>query len=398
MRRREAAVAALLLVLGGCAPTSTAEGSPSPGPSIQIASFERYVGAYRTSDRVTYIVNGHGHLLNLQDSTFRQLYPTSIQDRFTIGRAFAVPTPKEAGVTFRMVGARADQLTLKPVKGTPVIGDRLQFKETEVQIPTTGGAVLAGTVTEPLTSGRHPGIAIIHGSGPGPRIDYGIWVGLYASLGLTVLAYDKRGNGSSTGRYPGEFASDAALEIYATDAAATLRFLASWPTVDPRRVGFHGGSQGGWVASLAIARHQAPAAFAVLVSCPAVSVDQQGVWADFSAGSTTLPSASPEAMDAAVRATESSGYVPATVLATIRQPMLWVNGAVDRQVPTTVNAEILRSLHHSNWDIEILPSVDHGLFENSSGLEPDDAKATKLASGLGDLIATWLARTVGVSP
>jgi dienelactone hydrolase len=398
MRGRNAALAALLILLSGCAPSTPAQVSPSPAPSIQIANFERYAGAYRTSDLVTYVVNGHGHLLNLQDSTFRQLYSTSVPDRFTIGHAFSIPLAKEADVMFRIAEARADQLTIKPFTGSPIVAGRLPFKETEVQIPTTGGAVLAGTVTEPLTPGPHPGIVIVHGSGPGPRIDYGVWVGLYASLGLTVLAYDKRGNGSSTGKYPGEYPSDAALEIYATDAAATLRFLASWPTVDPKRVGFHGGSQGGWVVPLAIARHEAPAAFAVLVSCPAVTVDQQGVWASFSNGSTTLPTESPEAMDAEVRATTSSGYVPATVLRTIRQPMLWANGSVDRQVPTTINAEILRSLHHPNWDIEILPGVDHGLFENASGLEPDEAKATRLASGLGDLIATWLARTLGVSP
>jgi len=398
MLRREAAITTLLLLLlGGCAPTAPAQVSPSAQPSIQIANFERYVGAYRTAPSVTYVVNGHGHLLNLQDSTFRQLYPTSVADRFTVGRAFAIPSPKEADVIFRMAGARADQLTIKPVTGTPIVAGRLLFKETEVQVPATD-AVLAATITEPLTSGTHPGIVIVHGSGPGPRIDYGVWVGLYASLGLTVLAYDKRGNGASTGTYPGEFPSDGNLAIYAADAATVLRFLASWPGVDPKRIGFHGGSQGGWVVPLAIGRDQAPATFGILVSGPAVTVDQQGVWAAFSASSMILPSASPEAMDAEVRATTSSGYMPATVLATIRQPMLWANGAADRQVPTTVNAEILRSLHHSNWDIEILPGVDHGLFENSSGLEPDDQKATRLASGLRDLIAAWLARTVGVSP
>jgi len=396
MGRREA-VFAMLLLLAGCAPTSPAQVSPSAQPSIQIANFERFVGAYRTTEAVTYVVNGHGHLLNLQDSTFRQLYPTSVADRFTVGRAFAIPSPKEADVIFRMAGARADQLTVKPITGSPVVGERLLFKETDAQVPTNG-AVLAATITEPLTPGPHPGIVIVHGSEPGQRIDYGVWVGLYASLGLTVLTYDKRGNGASTGTYPGEFPSDANLAIYAADAATVLRFLASWPGVDPKRVGFHGGSQGGWIVPLAIGRHQAPAAFAILVSGPAVSVDQQGVWADFSASSNILPSASPDAMDAAVRATTSSGYVPATVLATIRQPMLWANGAVDRQVPTTVNAEILRSLHHLNWDIEILPGVDHGLFENASGLEPDEVKATRLAGGLRDLIAAWLARTVGVSP
>lgn len=396
MRRREAAVAALVLLLGSCAPASSVEGSPSPRPSIQIASFERYAGTYQTADGVTYVVNGHGHLLNLRDSSFRQLYPTATPDRFTVGRAFAIPSPKQADVSFRMSGVRADQLTITGLAASRVVAQRLQFKETEVRVPATE-ATLAATITEPLTPGPHSGIVIVHGSGPGPRIDYGIWVGIYASLGLTVLAYDKRGNGASSGTYPGEFASDAGLEIYAADAAATLRFLASWPTIDPKRVGFHGGSQGGWVVPLAIGRHQAPAAFAILMSGPAVTVDQQSVWADFSAGSTILPSASTEAMDAAVRATKASGYVPATVLATIRQPMLWANGAVDRQVPTTVNAEILRSLHHPNWDIEILPGVDHGLFENASGLQPDEPKATRLASGLRDLIAAWLASTVGVS-
>ncbi len=298
---------------------------------------------------------------------------------------------------FRMAGARADQLTIKPVRGTLVVGQRLLFKETDAQVPIAG-AILAATITEPLTPGPHPGIVIVHGSEPGQRIDYGVWVGLYASLGLTVLTYDKRGNGASTGTYPGEFPSDGNLAIYAADAATVLRFLASWPGVDPKRVGFHGGSQGGWTVPLAIGRHQAPAAFAILVSGPAVTVDQQGVWAAFSSSSNVLPSASPEAMEAEVRATTSSGYVPATVLATIRQPILWANGANDRQVPTTVNAEILQSLHHSNWDIEILPGVDHGLFENPSGLEPDEPKATRLASGLRDLIAAWLARTVGGSP
>ena len=78
--------------------------------------------------------------------------------------------------------------------------------------------------------------------------------------------------------------------------------------------------------------------------------------------------------------------------------MLWANGSVDRQVPTTVNAEILRGLHHPNWDIQVLPGVDHGLLENPSGFEPDQAKATKLATGLCDLLAGWLVRTVGVSP
>lgn len=398
MRRVLLALAALV-ALTSCSPSTSWNGaspSPSPLPSLT-PDFERYVGAYRTSDDGLWVINASGHLLNLGDSTFRQLYATATLDQFTIGPGFGVPTPTQASVSFRMNGARADAMTVRPTHGQIVEARRLLFQETEVRI-SAHGATLAGTITEPLTAGPHPGIVIIHGSEPGERFHYGVWVGLYASLGLTVLSYDKRGHGDSTGTYPGGFASERALDVYASDASDALRFLAGWPGVDPRRIGFHGGSQGGWTVPLAIDRYRAPAAYAVLLSAPAVTVDQQDVWAGFIASSATLPAASPADMDAAVRAAPTTGYDPRPVLARVVQPILWVNGGVDRQVPTTVNTEVLRSFHRPNWDIEVLPGVDHGLFENPSGLERDEAMATRLAPGLWDTIAAWLVKNAGSLP
>jgi hypothetical protein len=383
---------AVLMVVGGCTATTTAAPAPSPTMQPLPADFERYVGAYRAADGTIFVINGHGHLLNLRDSTFRQLYPTATPDRLMTGRAFAVPVPTQADVRFRMAGNRADQFTMTRAGLLDISANRLLFKETDVRVPVNG-AVLAATITEPLTEAPHPGIVIVHGSGLGPRIDYGIWVGLYASLGLTVLAYDKRGNGQSTGTYPGEFPTEDNLNIYAADAAAVLRYLATWPGVDPKRVGFHGGSQGGWTVPLAIRRFGAPAAFALLASAPAVSVEQQGLWAGLAGSSATVPALTPD-VETQLRGVQAT-YDPGPALAAMRQPALWYNGSADRTVPTEFNAELLRSFHHANWDIEILPGVDHGLFDNPSGLESNELSATRLASGLWDRIAAWLHSNAG---
>lgn len=398
MRRAVLALVALA-VLNSCVPTSQ-KPPPRPSPAqegVTTPDFARYVGAYETGGHVTWVVNARGQLLNLRTSTFRQLFATAAPDRFTIGPAFAVPAPKQADISFHMKGARADAIALTPLRGQAVQARRLAFTETEVRIQAHG-ATLAGTVTEPLTAGPHPGIVIIHGSEPGQRFYYGVWVGLYASLGMTVLSYDKRGHGASTGTYPGEYASIDALTTYADDAAAALNFLAAYPGVDPHRVGFHGGSQGGWTVPLAIQHFHAPAAFAVLLSAPAVTVDQQDAWAGFSASSTVLPSEPESEMEAQVRAMPTTGYDPRPILGGVAQPILWVNGAVDRQVPTAINTEILRSYHRQDWDVEVLPLVDHGLFENPSGLEPDEAKATRLAPGIWDMIVSWLVRNAGSRP
>src|SRR4029077_4334542 len=178
----------------------------------------------------------------------RTIYSGSAPNRFTIGPAFAVPLPKYADLIF-------DSTTLTIATAHSMVSaQRVQYRHTEVAIPADG-ATLAGAVTEPIGGGRHSGIVIVHGSERGERHFYDIWVGIYAGLGLTVLTYDKRGIGSSTGRYPGEFPTDESLRTYADDAAAALGFLSAWPGVDPKRVGFHGGSQGGWTVPLAIERH-----------------------------------------------------------------------------------------------------------------------------------------------
>ncbi len=386
MRALPAASIALLLAVaaacsqpaGNVAIRPTPVGAPAPADPQALQSV---FGSYRAADGRIFVIARLGWFFGLRDATYRTIYMGATPSRFTIGPAFAVPLPKYGDLIFE-----GTTLTVATANAT-VRAERVQYRQMDVTIPADG-ARLAGAITEPLGSGPHPGIVVIHGSERGQRYFYDIWVGIYAGLGLTVLKYDKRGNGSSTGQYPGEFPTDESLGIYADDAAAALGFLRSWPGVDPKRVGFHGGSQGGWTVPLAIKRHGL-AAFAILVSASATTVGQTNLWKDFSGGGAFAPTSSAAEMDAAVRA-DHSGYDPAPALAALQVPTLWLLGSNDRTVPTRICAEILTGMNKPNFTVQMLPT-GHGLLVNPTGLNEDDSRSARLASELVPAITEWLA-------
>ncbi len=69
-------------------------------------------------------------------------------------------------------------------------------------------------------------------------------------------------------------------------------------------------------------------------------------------------------------------------------PTLWLLGANDRTVPTTVCLEILDSLHKPNFTVHVLPT-GHGLLVNPTGLLADDARSPGLAPELVPTIKAW---------
>jgi len=375
--------AVLAVLLAGCGTGAPAVTVP-PAAATE-AALTPYFGSYSMSDGDILVIARLGWFFDLKDATYRAIYATGSATHFTIGPRFQEPVPKFADLVFD-----ANKLTVSESKRMR-LGRRVEYKQTDVSIPAAG-AQLAATITEPLSAGPHPGIVVVHGAERGERGErhfYDVWVGIYASLGLAVLTYDKRGGGSSTGTYPGEFPTPAALQIYADDAAAVRDFLARWPGVDPKRVGFHGGSQGGWTVPLAMSRHPG-AAFAVLVSAPATTVDQTDLWSGFSGGGAEMPAESTDQMLAAVRASHS-GYDPAPALQSLTAPVLWLLGANDRTVPTSVCLEILASMHKPNFTVQMLPS-GHGLLVNSTGLLSDDARSPSLAPELVPTIRQWMER------
>ena len=383
MFAKVAAIIATILCAAGCAPAGSSSSPSAAGPPVAatVQQLAPYHGSYAMHDGGTVVIARLGWFFDVRDSTYRTLYATSSPNRFTIGATFESLEPNLADLVFE-----GGNLSIK--QGRPTrIGRHLDYKETDVHVEAAG-AQLAATVTEPLTAGPHPGIVIVHGAERGERHFYDIWVGIYVALGIVVLTYDKRGVGSSSGTFPGEYPSDEALATYADDAAAAREFLRRWPRVDASRAGFHGGSQGGWTVPLAMLRHGG-AAFAVLASAPATTVGQTDRWAGFSNNGTETPAESADKMLAEVRA-DHSGYDPLTALRAMTAPALWLLGTNDRTVPTAVCIEILDGLHKPNFTVQQLPT-GHGLLVNPTGLAADDARSPGLAPELVPAIGAWFA-------
>lgn len=177
---------------------------------------------------------------------------SSPRRRLVVGAAIAAVVLLVAPPALRLVApetARELQgVTAADVDTTPVVFTN------DVDDLTLGGQLFV-----PDTSGPHPAVALINGSGASRR-DNSWYLTMGAHLadnGFVVLWPDKRGSEASEG--DGE---TAGFEALARDAAASLDHLRTLPEVDPERVGVIGMSQGGRIASI-VAAEEADLAFAV---------------------------------------------------------------------------------------------------------------------------------------
>jgi dienelactone hydrolase len=136
---------------------------------------------------------------------------------------------------------------------------------------SNANANLVGTVYFPKSGDRMPAVVVLHEASSATREDavYRHLRDGLPALGFAVLIYDRRGSGQSSGD-----ARSVDYETLADDAIAAQGALAKLPRIDPTRIGFWGLSQGGWLAVLAAGRSR-NAAFAISVSAPLVTADQQ---------------------------------------------------------------------------------------------------------------------------
>lgn len=267
-----------------------------------------------------------------------------------------------------------------------------------------GHVTLAGTLTVPDTTGTHPAVVLITGSGAQDR-DVNIHgFKLFRDLadhltrkGIAVLRYDDRGVGGSSGDISVSTTAD-----FAGDVRAGIAALKKHRGIDPERIGVLGHSEGGLVAGLAADGFE-DIAFVILMASPAVRGDslvlaqirqlgrlqglsdaelrdqialQQRFYAALRTGEgwnelraevrerlqgqiEQLPEAQragipdvaayiEETIDAQFSGIRTPwfryylAYDPAPALSRLRVPVLAVFGELDVQVPPSLNAEALR--------------------------------------------------------
>jgi pimeloyl-ACP methyl ester carboxylesterase len=293
-------------------------------------------------------------------------------------------------------------------------GRRITFDVTGTKFQGHG-VDLAGRLVLPKGQGKVPIVVLGHGSEFSSARDFYALQRLLPSQGVGVFVYDKRGTGASGGTYSQVF------ELLADDAVAAMGEARRLAGARAGRMGYQGGSQGGWIVPLALQR--APADFGVVSFGLAVTVideDQQQVALEMKLkGHSPVEIAKALEVASAVEAVVESGftsgferldtvrakyrsepwykdlhgnftymflphdeaklramgkqfdwgtpfrYDPMPTLRAVKTPQLWVLGEDDLDAPSAETSRRIRGLEAAGRPITLalFPGAEHGLTE-----------------------------------
>jgi pimeloyl-ACP methyl ester carboxylesterase len=302
-----------------------------------------------------------------------------------------------------------------------------------------GGIHLAGTLTRPEGSGPFPAAVLVQGSGPHDRDEavvghrpFLVLADALTRRGIAVLRVDKRGVAKSGGDY-----KTATSRDFAADAQAAIAYLRQSKTIDPRKIGLIGHSEGGLIAPL-VAAEDTSVAFIVLMAGPGLKGEEVMAMQQRLIGQATgVPAAkldaglalnrklyeavrgAPDSAQAQVRAEavlDAAGipadrraimaamvaspwfrffldYDPAPVLRQVQCPVLAINGSLDLQVPPKEDLAAIRAALAANPDATVLelPGLNH-LFQTAKTGSPAEyaqIEETIAPSALA-LIGDWV--------
>lgn len=238
-----------------------------------------YAGSYQTAAGNLIRINKDGGyygadptFLEYSSGRFGPLFPLS-ETSFFSGQTFSAALfPADVQISFvRDKQGAVTGLNYKQDYSPAAFARKLDFKEEEITF-NTGDVKLSGTLTLPLDKAPHPAVVLVHGSGPESR-EFGFWRTFFASRGLAVLAYDKRGVGASTGDW-----RQADFRDLANDVLNGINALKNRPDIDAKRIGLWTISQGGWIVPM-VASESKDVNFIIVHSGAMVTPYQQSLQA-----------------------------------------------------------------------------------------------------------------------
>ncbi len=249
---------------------------------------------------------------------------------------------------------------------------------TPVSFRAADGLLVHGVLFEKPGAARQPGVVFLHGGPPRQMMlgwhymDYysnAYAVNQYlASHGFTVLALNYRlGIGYGRAYQHPEHAGPAGSSEY-QDVQAAGRYLQALPTVDPARIGVWGGSYGGLLTALALARNS---------DLFKAGVDLHGVhdWSRAIARDAPAPFRRFEQGDRARAMAVAFAASPDADIASWRSPVLLIQGDDDRNVEFHDTVDLARRLEARGVPFEelVLPDEIHGFLRHASWLKADEA-------------------------
>lgn len=278
----------------------------------------------------------------------------------------------------------------------------------------------------PKKPARLPAVILVAGSGQVDRDEYvagipifGQFASALADAGFLVVRYDKRGVGQSGGR-----AESATLQDYAEDVLAVVQYLRKRKDVDASRIHVVGHSEGGWVGMLAASRSKRIARLVVAgtpgtpghelvleqqayllkkAETPQVEIDAK-VALQKRINSAVMFGTSWEGVALGVRQQADTPWFasflrfdPAVVMPKVRQPLLVVQGALDRQVAPH-HADKLVAMARARkkapaTDVTVIPGVNHLFVPAATGDVDEYASLSDRAISpeWPKVVAAWLA-------
>jgi dienelactone hydrolase len=321
-------------------------------------------------------------------------------------------------------------------------GKRIAFDVRNTTFVGDAGVKLKGRLVLPEGSGKVPVVVLVHGSEHDSALDFYVLQRMFPAEGIGAFVYDKRGTGSSGGIYTQDFA------VLANDAVAAMREARRLAGRRASRVGYQGGSEGGWVVPLAANR--AAVDFAIISFGLAVTVldeDQESVALDMyfhhhsaedtkkalrlaAAGERVIETGGRQGYDTfdALRRKYKSApwyedvhgdfvwlimplegkakidelakqldfhtpfrYEPMPTLRASTTPQLWVLGGDDLEAPSAETSARIKSLiaDRKAYTLAVYPGAEHGMTEYE--LDAKGARlSTRYAPGYFDLMADFI--------